>query len=79
MHFNLYIDDQTGSQLNSLARTTGHSRNALIRAAISEWLERHHPTAWPMEVQTFEPDAAFPPFETNRRDLPTATDDPFAE
>ena len=79
MHFNLYIDDRTGTQLSSLAKTTGRSRNALIRVAVSEWLERHHPATWPMEVQQFEPDAAFPPFEANRQDLPPISDDPFAE
>ena len=79
MHFNLYIDDQTGAQLSSLARTTGYSRNALIRAAISAWLERHHPAAWPKEVQQFQPDPSFPPFEANRRDLPPVADEPFVE
>ena len=79
MHFNLYIDDQTGAQLSNLAKSTGHSRNALIRAAVSEWLEHHHPTAWPVEIRNFEPDESFPPFEATRGELSPPADDPLSE
>src|SRR5471030_862374 len=41
MNFNIYLDDETGQQLNRLAKQAGESRNALVRHAVSDWLNRH--------------------------------------
>ncbi|MES1981852.1 MAG: ribbon-helix-helix protein, CopG family [Pseudomonadota bacterium] len=40
MHFNIYIDDQTGQQLTDAAHACGQPRNALIREAVQQWLDR---------------------------------------
>ena len=34
MNFNIYLDDETGRQLNRLAKRAGESRNALVREAV---------------------------------------------
>ena len=38
MNFNIYLDDETGQQLNHAAEQAGESRNALIRQAVCDWL-----------------------------------------
>ena len=38
MHFNIYVDDETGNQLTRLARRLRTSRNAVIREALQEWV-----------------------------------------
>jgi hypothetical protein len=76
VNFSVYLDDETVGRLDALGAKTGTSRNALIRRAIRELLDRERPT-WPPEVLTFEPDASFPPFESQRRDLVAPVDDPF--
>lgn len=78
MHFNVYIDDETGQRLNSAAEQGGESRNALIRKAVSEWLERHGKPQWPDVVLAFEGIATMPPFEAGRDSLTPPTDDPLA-
>jgi len=54
MNFNIYLDDQTGQQLNHVAKQEGESRNALVRQAVSEWLNRHGKSQWPDEVLAFK-------------------------
>jgi predicted transcriptional regulator len=78
MHFNVYIDDATGQQLNQTAELVGESRNALIRKAVREWLERQGEPQWPAEVLGFEGMAVMPPFEANRSRLSPPLDDPLA-
>lgn len=78
MHFNVYIDDQTGQQLNAAARQQGQTRNALIRAAVRDWLARQTQPKWPDEVLDFQGMADMPPFETGREQLKPPTIDPLA-
>ncbi|GAB6040353.1 ribbon-helix-helix domain-containing protein [Endothiovibrio diazotrophicus] len=78
MHFNIYVDDETGSALNQAVENSGKSRNAIIREAIREWLQHHGKRRWPEEVLAFEGDPRFPPFEERRDELPPPTDDPLA-
>jgi predicted transcriptional regulator len=66
MNFNIYLDDETGKQLNRAAKQEGESRNALVRQAVSEWLSRHGKSQWPDEVLAFEGVADMPPFEAGR-------------
>ena len=40
MHFNIYLDDQTGQRLTEAAQQAGEHRNAVIRRAVQEWLAR---------------------------------------
>lgn len=75
MHFNVYMDDQTGQQLNAAAQQQGQTRNALIRAAVRDWLARQSQPNWPEEVLSFQGMVDMPPFEAGREQLiPPAVD-----
>lgn len=78
MNFNIYLDDETGQQLNRAAENAGESRNALVRQAVSEWLKRHGKPQWPEEVLAFKGMADMPPFEASRDRLRTPAADPLA-
>ena len=78
MNFNIYLDDETGQQLNHLARELGETRNALVRRAVSEWLDRHGKPQWPDQVLTFHGLADMPRFEAGRDGLTAPAVDPLA-
>ncbi len=78
MNFNIYLDDETGRQLNKVAKKAGESRNALVRQAVSEWLKRRGKPQWPAEVLAFKGMADMPPFEASRGRLKRPVDDPLA-
>lgn len=78
MHFNVYIDDQTGQQLNDAAQQQGQTRNALIRSAVRDWLARQNQPKWPEEVLDFQGMADMPPFEAGREQLEPPVADPLA-
>lgn len=66
MHFNFYIDDQTGQQLNAAAERFGRSRNSLIREAVEEWIARHMREQWPDAVMKFSGEPDFPALDAPR-------------
>ena len=76
VNFSVYLDDESVRRLDAIGTKTGTSRNALIRRAIRDLLDRERPM-WPAEVLNFEPDPTFPPFESHRRELAPPVDDPF--
>jgi Ribbon-helix-helix protein, copG family len=78
MNFNIYLDDETGEQLGQLAKKVGESRNALIRQAVTEWLNRHDQPTWPTEVLNFEGDPSLRSFELWREELKKPQADPLA-
>ena len=78
MNFNIYLDDETGQQLNKVAEKAGESRNALVRQAVSEWLKRHGKPQWPEEVLAFKGMADMPLFEASRDRLQPPVADPLA-
>jgi len=78
MNFNIYLDDETGQQLNKVAKKAGESRNALVRQAVSEWLKRRGQPQWPAEVLAFEGMADMPLFEASRDRLKPPAADPLA-
>ena len=78
MNFNIYLDDETGKQLNHAAKKAHESRNALVRQAVSEWLSRQGRPQWPDEVVAFKGTADIPLFEACRDKLKTPADDPLA-
>jgi hypothetical protein len=77
VNFSVYLDDGSVARLDAMCAKTGTSRNALIRRAIRDLLDRDRPS-WPEEVLTFEPDPTFPAFESHRRELASAVADPFS-
>ena len=78
MNFNIYLDDETGQQLNKVAKKAGESRNALVRQAVSEWLTRRGKPQWPEEVLAFKCMADMPLFEASRDGLRSPVADPLA-
>lgn len=78
MHFNIYLDDDTGLRLGAAAEQGGETRNALIRRAVREWLNRQSQPMWPEAVLAHEGMADLPPFETGREELRAPAEDPLA-
>lgn len=78
MNFNIYLDDETGEQLNDAAVAMGETRNALIRRAVCEWLGRRGVPQWPNEVLEHAGSADSTPFESHRNNLKAPADDPLA-
>ena len=78
MNFNIYLDDETGQQLNKVAKKLGESRNALVRQAVSEWLKRRGKPQWPAELIAFKGMPDMPPFEASRDHLKPPAADPLA-
>lgn len=78
MHFNIYLDDETGARLTEAAKQAGENRNAVIRRAVQEWLARHGKPQWPEAVLSFTGERAMPAFESGRAHLGPGRDDPFA-
>lgn len=78
MNFNIYLDDETGQQLNQLAKRAGESRNALVRQAVSDLLNKHDKPHWPDEVLAFKGIASMSRFEASRDRLKQPIADPLA-
>ena len=78
MHFNIYIDDETGAKLKELALKRKETRNALVRRAIQEWVVKSSVSAWPSVILEFQGVSDFPPFESHRKDMNPPNEDPFA-
>lgn len=78
MNFNIYLDDETGQQLNQAAELAGETRNAMIRQAVSEWLSRHSRPQWPDIVLDFKGLPDMPIFEASRDRLKPPAVDPLA-
>ena len=78
MNFNIYIDDETGSELNRVVEQSGESRNALIRQALRQWLGSRGAPQWPVELLSFEGIAEMAPFESARQNLSQPSNDPLA-
>lgn len=78
MNFNIYLDDETGQQLNHVAEQAGETRNAVIRQAVSEWLKRHGKPNWPDDVLAFKGMADMPLFKASRDRLKPPATDPLA-
>ena len=78
MNFNIYLDDDTGKKLNQAAKKSPESRNAIVRQAVSDWLNRQGKPKWPDEVLSFKGMADIPLFEASRDKLTPPADDPLA-
>lgn len=78
MHFNVYIDDQIGIELNKVTKKSGKKRNAIIREALAEWLQHHVKKEWPTEILTFTGIKDTIEFESYRKLLDVPKEDPLA-
>lgn len=77
MHFNIYLDDETGVRLNRLAEQRGRSRNSVIREAVADLLAKQSTGDWPKEVREFQGAPDMPSFESYRDELTMTNDDPL--
>lgn len=78
MNFNIYLDDDTGQRLKQAAEQLQESKNALVRQAVGEWLNRQGKAQWPDEVLAFQGIADMPLFEAGRDRLKPPVADPLA-
>lgn len=78
MNFNIYVDKQTATRLQRLAKARRLTRNALIREALTRLLDRDIKADWPEAVLNFNGVPGLAPFEEARRDLEDPQSDPFA-
>jgi metal-responsive CopG/Arc/MetJ family transcriptional regulator len=73
MNFSVHLDDRTMAALEDLARTSRKTRNALIRQAVTELLERQRHGEWPASVLEFfaspTDNSDLVPFEARRDEL----------
>ena len=65
MNFNIYLDDETARLLQQETEKNHLSRNAIIREAITSWLNNKH-KQWPEEILNYQGDEDFPAFESYR-------------
>jgi hypothetical protein len=78
MNFNVYVDEEMGKRLERLAKARRTSRNALIREAVAQLLDRAADIGWPKVVADFEGDPRAHRFERSRRQLRAPKRDPLA-
>ena len=76
MNFSVHLKESLVEELDRQATETGKTRNALIREAVSEWLERRRRTEWPSEIRNFKGVKLIKRFEEGRKDLKEPRD-PF--
>ncbi len=78
MNFNIYLDSEIGAALKRLAKRRKLTRNALIRKAVEELLEKEtHSREWSEAVLRWQGDPTFTPFESHRAKLAEPAQDPF--
>jgi predicted transcriptional regulator len=78
MNFNIYLGSEIGAALKRLAKRRKLTRNALIRKAVEELLEKEsHSQEWSEAVLQWQGDPKLAPFESHRAKLAEPVEDPF--
>ena len=79
MNYNIYLDVKLDAALKHLAKRRKLTRNALIRKAVEQLLEKEaHIKEWSAAVLDWQGDGNFPPFESHRTKLAQSPEDPLA-
>jgi hypothetical protein len=80
VNFNLYLDDQTGKELDRMAKKLGETRSGLIYKALREWLDKKtlDSPGWPSLILEWQGVPDTPPFESHRGELLPSRDDAFS-
>ena len=76
MYLNIYLDDQTAKRLQEETEKSQLSCNAIIRKAITNWLDQNN-TSWPEEIVNYQGEPGFPSFESYREELNQLKDSHF--
>jgi metal-responsive CopG/Arc/MetJ family transcriptional regulator len=69
MTFSIHLENALAERLDRTVRDSGKPRNALIREAVREWLDRHQPRQWPAEIMSFRGVKGLARFEHGRKRL----------
>lgn len=69
MNFNIYVDDNLGRKIDCLANKTGMKRNAIVREALSSWIEQQEKSQWPASVIQWQGTDGEIAFDAYRTDL----------
>lgn len=69
MNVNIYLEDALAKELNEYAISSGHSRNAVIREAVKEYIIHHKVKTWTDNILQHQGIANAVPFESHRKDL----------
>ena len=69
MTFSVYLEEKLAARLDRTARQSGKSRNAIVREALGEWLNKGRSDEWPRAVREFRGVRSAPRFEENRKEL----------
>lgn len=77
MNINIYLEDNLAQSLDKYVKLSGHTRNAVIREAIREWVTHHELKKWSNSILKFQGIPDITPFEAHRKDLLPPDEDPF--
>jgi hypothetical protein len=69
MNFGIHLGSELVRRLDAAARESGKIRNALVREAVGEWLERRRTKTWPVSVTNFRGTRPLARFEDSRQEL----------
>jgi predicted transcriptional regulator len=79
MNFNIYLDNAVGEALKRLAKRRKVTRNALIRQAVEDLVNKEvRSQDWSIAVMEWKGDPGIEPFESHRARLGVPTKDPLA-
>lgn len=78
MNINIYLENELAEEINCLVKSTGKSRNAIVREALKEWVAHHTSRTWSKAILNFKGCPDIPPFEATRDELILPKEDPFA-
>ncbi len=77
MSFHVYVEPELERKIEDLCKKTGRKRNAIVREALKEFVEKHSTQAWPDAVFDFKPNSKLARFESFRGDLLPERDNIF--
>jgi metal-responsive CopG/Arc/MetJ family transcriptional regulator len=77
MNINIYLEDNLAKSLQKYTKLSGHTRNAVIREAIRDWVTRHEVKKWSNSILKFKGVPGFAPFESYRDELLPPNEDPL--
>ena len=69
MNFNIYLEDELGNNLVTIAEKLGKTRNSIIREALKDYIDKQMSEQWPETILVFKGIDEGIDFESYRQDL----------
>jgi predicted transcriptional regulator len=69
MNFSVHLNNELVDDLDQAAKESGKTRNALVREAVAEWLDRRRRGKWSASVMNFRGMREVTRFEESRKEL----------